>query len=126
MRVLRSEQPPGGLGSTWEALWRVCLRTLEHQQTWSAPLRPLLDEFVFAAKHARDHREAAQAAPFAQASSGRVYAHPGFALADQAAKRAGVLADLLALTPRAQKALGVDGERSEVNPLDVLDAESHA
>lgn len=117
----RSESPPTGLRAPYLALWRGCLEALKRQGTWTPDQKPLLDDYVLAVRQSVEHQKVAEADPFTVTEQGRVYAHPGFALADQAAKRAVLLADTLILSPKARRAHGIDGDEEQANPLDRLD-----
>lgn len=103
-----SDRPADGIDrSPWRNLWEGCQRQLKEQGTWQEQQKPLLDQYVFAVKEALEHRALADEQPTAEHADGRVYLHPGFASADRAVKRAASLADLLGLTPKARKALGL-------------------
>ena len=116
-----AESPPTGLRAPYLALWKGCLEALKRQGTWTPDQKPLLDDYVFAVRQSVEHQQLAEEAPFTVTEQGRVYAHPGFALADQAAKRAVLLADSLILSPKAKKAHGIDQDEEDANPLDRLD-----
>ncbi len=116
-----SNRPAEGIDkSPWRNLWEGCQRQLVEQGTWDDNQKPLLDQYIFAVKESLEAREMADDRPFSEHADGRVYAHPGFALADRAAKRAATFADALVLTPKARKALGllkeaaVDDDDSQV------------
>ncbi|GAC1406101.1 MAG: hypothetical protein NVSMB60_25780 [Mycobacterium sp.] len=105
--VPAAERPPEGLDAWWLGVWRGALKALKEQGSWAWQQRPLLDEYVFAliaAQSARDDEDAG--------------------VWDRHVRRASVLADQLALTPRGRKAVGV-GEESDGNgdPLQALDDE---
>lgn len=97
---------PGGLSADGSAVWRLALKELTEQGTWTQVQRPLLDEYAFAL-------DAAEAARLSD--EGTQW--------DRHAKRASALADQLALTPRGRKAVGVGDTNADVaaDPFDELD-----
>lgn len=141
MGVPTAETPPKGLDAYWLGVWRHVLKTLKEQGTWAWEQRPLVDEYVYAMKAAREAREG-----FDWLDSLEEYAENADDLPDIAwtvlrqiatglpsmwdkhAKRAAALADQLALTPRGRKAIGIkreegkDGEQDN-DPFAGLDDE---
>ena len=112
------------------------MNTLKEQGTWAWELKPLLDEYVFALRAAEATREG-----FAWLEALEQYAEnaddlPEIAWSvlreiagslptqwDRHTKRAAVLADQLALTPRGRKAVGVgdSGDSESSDPLAEFD-----
>jgi hypothetical protein len=114
--VPTAERPPTGLSAYWLGVWRHALKTMRAQGTWRWEQRPFLDEYVealAAAREARagfkwlDHLEQIESADEIDwVVLGRIAA--GLPMQwDRHAKRAAALAEILVLTPRAQKAAGV-------------------
>ena len=120
------EKPPGGLKEPYLGMWRLALKHLKETGLWQWTLRPLLDEYIFALRTAREHRAIAQDAvqtivhykgrpdEYAETlpagtrrsrESDLDSLHPGFASADREIKRAVQLAGELGITPKAQQAL---------------------
>lgn len=143
MGVPSIEKCPEGLGPNWNAIWRLTRDELKDAGTFSASMRPLLDEFVFALKGAEDARVgfgwldalkvyASENASEMELPDWRALAQIAGGLPnqwDKHAKRAAVLADLLGLSPKAAKALGkkAEGEDGDQDSdpfagLDELDA----
>lgn len=142
MGVPHIEKCPKGLGASWSATWRLTRDELKEAGTFSASMRPLLDEFVFALKAAEEARVG-----FRWLDSLEDYAErdpndnlPEIAWTvlrqiatglptvwDKHAKRASALADQLGLSPKAQRALGKkleggkDGKQDD--PFAALDDE---
>jgi hypothetical protein len=90
MGVGTLEKAPNGLHEPWLGIWRASLRAMQNQGTWNPALRPLLDLYVVALEAAEQAR-----------LDGR------FSVWDRYARRAMLLADRLALTPRGRRAAGV-------------------
>jgi hypothetical protein len=88
-----AETPPAGLDAYWLGVWRHVLKVLKAQGTWAWEQGPLVDEYVFALVYAREARVEGDLKSW-----------------DQLAKRASVLADQLALTPRGRKKVAVASE----------------
>lgn len=103
MGLATAETPPQGLDAYWLGVWRHALKTLKEQKSWAWEQKPLLDEYVFAlieADRARRHHEAL-----------------GW---HRASSRASQLADQLVLTPKSQRAHGVDSSEGSVSAFDKL------
>lgn len=94
-----AERPPS-LPPPWLAVWRHALKRMQADGTWSPATRPLLDMYVTALMQAEEAREKGYAGSW-----------------DRAARRASMLADQLALTPRGRKAAGVRPAR-EADPFE--------
>lgn len=142
MGVPTAETPPKGLDAYWLGVWRHVLKTLKAQGTWAWEQRPLVDEYVYAMKAAREAREGFDwldsLEGYAKDNSSEMEPPDWRALAqiigalpsmwDKHAKRAAALADQLALTPRGRKAIGLkreegkDGEQDN-DPFAGLDDE---
>ena len=107
------EKPPG-IKEPWLQIWRLALKAMKESGTWSPPMRPLLDEYVTALRTAREHRLLAEIDPVEEnRESGLTHMHAGFVSASKHLADARALADLLGLTPKAQKALA---EKAEEKP----------
>jgi hypothetical protein len=143
-----AETPPAGLDAYWLGVWRHVLKVLKEQGTWAWEQRPLVDEYVFALRAARQARlgfewlDALEA--YVDANSDDLPAISWTVLGkvaggmpamwDKHAKRASALADQLALTPRGRKvarvaAKGDQGGEQDKDPfgaLDELDAKRQA
>jgi hypothetical protein len=96
------------LDAYWLGVWRHALKVMKEQGSWAWELRPLLDEYVFALVEAQVFRGRGEDSKW-----------------DRATRRAGVLADQLALTPRGRKAAGIgepdsDEDRSDEGGLSAL------
>jgi hypothetical protein len=92
-----AETMPEGLDAYFAGVWRHALKAMKAQKTWTWEQRPLLDEYVFALIHAKEARLEGETKPW-----------------DTHSKRASVLADQLALTPRGLKAV----KAKEINDAD--------
>jgi hypothetical protein len=146
MGVPSIEKCPSGLDPKWSATWRLTRDELKEAGTFSASMRPLLDEFVFALKAAEEARIGFRwldsLEQYAEASDPddlpeiawtvlRQIATGLPVVWDKHAKRASALADQLGLSPKAQRALGrkleggKDGEQ-DTNPFSGLDDEVSA
>jgi phage terminase small subunit len=111
------EKAPGGLKDPWLGVWRFALKEMQRVGTWAPPLRPFLDEYVVALRTAREHRATAELCPVEEnRESGLTHVHAGFASADREMRRAAQLAELLGLTPKAQRALAVKAEEPVEEP----------
>lgn len=128
MGVPSIEKCPDGLGPRWNATWRLTRDELKDAGTFSASMRPLLDEFVFALKAAEDARlgfdwldsleryaEDSEDLPEIAWTVLRQIATGLPVVWDKHAKRASALADLLGLSPKAAKALGKKAEGEDGN-----------
>jgi hypothetical protein len=143
-----AETPPVGLDAYWLGVWRHVLKVLKEQGTWAWEQRPLVDEYVFALRAAKQARlgfewlDALEAYVDANSEEmpeiswtvlGKVAAGMP-AMWDKHSKRASALADQLALTPRGRKVARVaakgdeDGEQGKdpFGALDELDAKRQA
>jgi hypothetical protein len=131
------EKPPG-VKEPWLAVWRLALKAMKEVGTWSAPMKPLLDEYVTALRVAREYRAIAEAGVQTihhrakdgeeawdetlpagiqrSMDTGIDHPHKGFDLADREMRRAMSLADMLGLTPKAQKALVEKAAEEPVEP----------
>jgi hypothetical protein len=106
----------------WRGVWAAALAEMESVGTWSAVMRPMLEDYVEGWRVAADHRAEALGRPFSHsAATDRDFAHPGFASADREAKRAAGLAERLGLTRKAQRALGLIAEGKAPAPAPVAD-----
>lgn len=94
--------PPQHFSERWRRVWRHTLAYLQQRGSWRDDQRPLLDEYVEALREAAIAKTAARADPYRQTSSGSLQAHPGFAQADRAARRAVLLAGALRLTAETE------------------------
>jgi phage terminase small subunit len=95
----------------WLELWKSTLKVLKKQGTWKPELRPQLEAYVNYLRLAKQHRAAAEGNDFTEhPESGRVFAHPGFALARDAEREARALAEVLVLTPTSRRAHGIDDD----------------
>jgi hypothetical protein len=104
MAIPTLERPPGGLREPWLGLWRVSLRAMQEQGTWTVAQRPLLDLYIGALEGATEARLAGKSTVW-----------------DRYARRAVLLAGQLALTPRGRKAAGVHArEPEQPSPFDAL------
>lgn len=106
----RAPKAPAALEASWKRVWRHALAVMREQGTWADEQGPLLDEYVLALREAAVARGAAEADPYHETEKGLLHPHPGFAIADRAARRAVVLAEQLVLTPKAQRQLADAGE----------------
>lgn len=134
-----AERPPRGLDAYWLGHWRHCLKVLKEQDTWRWEQRPLLDEYVAALIAARDaadglgwldrfvdhvERLTNEADEVDWNAVSRVTARLDRIAAglptvwDRHTKRAAALAELLVLTPRAQRAHGVGARAREPETVD--------
>lgn len=143
MGVPSIEKCPSGLDPKWSATWRLTRDELKEAGTFSASMRPLLDEFVYALKAAEEARVG-----FKWLDSLERYAEdaseddlPAIAWTvleriatglpnvwDKHAKRASALADQLGLSPKAQRSLGKKLEggkdgKQDADPFSGLDDE---
>lgn len=91
---------PSGLDADYSSVWRLALKALTDQETWTPAQRPLLDEYVFALQAAEVARLADEPTHW-----------------DRHAKRASVLADQLALSPRGRKAVGCGNDEQPTDPF---------
>jgi hypothetical protein len=131
--VPTTERPPKGLDAYWLGVWRLALKTMQDQGTWSGEQRPLLDEYVFALRGAESARQgfawldhltdvvASDEVDFIK------LAQIAGALPtqwDRHTKRAAALADVLILTPKSQRAhgIGTDEEDEGDDGFGALDA----
>ena len=128
MGVPSIEKCPKGLGPQWSAIWRLTRDELKDAGTFTASMRPLLDEFVFALKAAEEARvgfkwldsleqyaEEAEELPEIAWTVLRQIATGLPVVWDKHAKRASALADLLGLSPKAARALGKNVEGPDAN-----------
>jgi hypothetical protein len=104
MAIPALERPPGGLREPWLGLWRVSLRAMKDQGTWTTAQRPLLDMYVSALEAASEARMAKKSTVW-----------------DREARKALILAGQLALTLRGRKAVGVPVTR-QIKPPSPFDA----
>jgi hypothetical protein len=129
-----TERPPKGLNAYWVGAWRAALKVMQDQGTWAPELKPLLDEYIFALRAAEatrdgfawlDHLEEAVASEEIDWLVLRQIATGLPAQWDRHTKRAAALAEVLVLTPKARRALGIgcDDEDTPEDPLDALDGE---
>lgn len=136
------ERCPSNLPKRWQAIWRQARDEMKEAGTFTAAMRPLLDEYVYAMQAAEDARKG-----FKWLDALEVYAHENAAelelpdwralaqitgslpsMWDKHVKRAADLAGLLGLTPKAQRDLkrkttgkdGGDGD-SKPDPFAALD-----
>lgn len=100
MAIPALERPPGGLREPGLGYWRASLRAMREQGTWTIAQRPLLDLYVSALEAAAEARKAEKSTVW-----------------DREARKAAILADRLALTPRGRRAAGV----SATKPADLPD-----
>ena len=104
------EQPPKLKQPYW-GMWGYAQKAMKDAGTWSASMRPLLDEYIDCWRLAAEHRTRAEQRPFEEnRESGLEHAHDGFKSALAHSARAMALADALGLTPKAQKALAVKAD----------------
>jgi hypothetical protein len=132
------EKCPEGLSTAWSGVWRQARDEMKDLDTFSASMRPLLDEYVYALKAAQDARvgfrwldaleeyaDDADELPEIAWSVLRRIAEGLPAMWDRHTKRAMELAGTLGLTPKAQKALSVKlkegGDAEPDNPFAGLD-----
>jgi hypothetical protein len=136
MGVATAEKPPKGLNAYWLGVWRHALKTLKAQDTWAWEQKPLLDEYVFALIEAERCRigfgwldsleryaeDADELPQIAWTTLGKIAGSLPIQW-DRHTKRAAVLADQLALTPRGRKAIGLvdDEDQEELEGFDALD-----
>jgi hypothetical protein len=127
-----AERPPSGLNAYWTHTWDHALTVLKDQGTWAWELKPLLDEYVFALKAAEDARvgfkwlEHLEEEVASEDVDWLVLQRIAGGLPtqwDRHTKRAAALAELLVLTPKAQKAHGLGGEEKPEDPFDDFDDE---
>lgn len=145
MGVASIEKCPAGLDPKWSATWRLTRDELKEAGTFSASMRPLLDEFVFALKGAEDARigfgwldaleiYASENESEMEIPDWRALAQISGSLPtqwDKHAKRASALADQLGLSPKAQRSLGKKLEggkdgKQDTDPFSGLDDEVSA
>jgi phage terminase small subunit len=106
MAVPTVERPPKGCDATWTAVWRAMVAEMKSVGTWKPALWPLAVDYLHCLRLAVEHRERAELSPVEEnRESGLTHAHAGFAEARAQSKQAQGLADLLGITPKAQKAL---------------------
>ncbi|HZL18710.1 MAG TPA: hypothetical protein VFG23_13290 [Polyangia bacterium] len=106
MAVPTIERPPKGCDATWTAVWRALVAEMKSVGTWKPALWPFAVQYLHALRLAEEHRVLAEAdAVDFDRESGLAHMHPGFASGLAQAKQAQTLADLLGITPKAQKAL---------------------
>lgn len=129
--VPTAEKPPKGLSAEWLGVWRHALKVLKEQGTWKWEQRPLLDEYVFALMEAERARVG-----FGWLDALELYVKdpdndvPGVAWStlgqiasglptqwDRHVKRAAKLADVLLLTPEAQRQHGIGTEEEAADPF---------
>lgn len=84
----------------WRKFWTTTLEELQDQETWEDRDIVRLAEYVEWMRKADFHGTKAAAAPYKVGDSGRVYAHPGFKLEQEARREARIVA--------AQLLLGLD------------------
>jgi phage terminase small subunit len=109
--------PPSHFSERWKRIWRQTFALLQSRGAWRDDKRPFLDEYVAALREATTAREAAEGNPYPETDRGTVQAHPGFAQADRAARRAVALAG----------ALGLDQETTaDASDFDALDEDELA
>lgn len=89
--------PPSHFSDRWKRVWKQTLELLRERGAWRDDKRPFLDEYVAALREATEARKEAEANPYPVSDKGTVAAHPGFAQADRAARRAVLLAGSLGL-----------------------------
>jgi hypothetical protein len=135
MPVPAAERPPSDLTSRWAATWKGYLAVMKAQKSWKPEQREFLNEMVYALRDSELARQEAQAHPFTGGERvvtdkrtgeetvvrDRVYAHPGFAIADQAVRRATVLAKVLRLTLDEQERGASGEETAPADPFKELD-----
>jgi phage terminase small subunit len=109
MAVPTIERPPKGCDATWTAVWRALVVEMKAIGTWKPALWPFAVQYLHALRLAEEHRILAEAdAVDFDRESGLAHMHPGFTLGLAEQKQAVALADLLGITPKAQKALLAD------------------
>ena len=100
------ERPPKGCDATWTAVWRAMVAEMKSVGTWKPALWPFATQYLHHLRAAQEHRLLAEIDPVDfDRESGLAHMHPGFASSLAQGKRASDLADLLGITPKAQKAL---------------------
>jgi hypothetical protein len=125
-----AERPPSGLSSYWTHVWDHALSVLKEQGTWAWEQKPLLDEYVHALRGAEQAREGfawlehLEEAVASEEIDWIVLRQIAGALPtqwDRHTKRAAALADVLLLTPLAQKKHGLGSNDVAASAPSVFD-----
>ena len=126
MAVPTIERPPKGCDATWTAVWRALVAEMKSAGTWKPALWPLAVQYLHALRLAEEHRALAEATRAVwrhrdaegewvetplpagvevSQDTGLTHMASAFQSSLAQGKRSADLADLLGITPKAQKAL---------------------
>lgn len=100
------EKPPADCTGAWVPVWKALVVEMKAIGTWKPALWPHAVQYLHVLRLADEHRVLAEVEPVdLDRESGLAHMHAAFQSSLAHGKRATELADLLGVTPKAQKAL---------------------